>query len=70
MLARLVEETEKLAEVMSGDSSEERLDKRLKAIEAKIDTVFKILEDKNELKDFGLSLLANVVGNMVDSGRR
>lgn len=42
---------------------------RVDSIERKIDKILDKLDDMNGVKGFGVSLLANVVGNVLDGKR-
>lgn len=39
---------------------------RLDAIDKKLDLIISLIKDGNGLKGFGINVLANVVGNMID----
>lgn len=43
---------------------------RLDRIDEKLDMIIRRLEDLDGVKGFGVSLLANVVGNMLDGKRQ
>lgn len=42
---------------------------RLCSIEEKLDLIIKMLGDANGIKGFGLSVAANIVGNLIDGSR-
>lgn len=43
---------------------------RLNMIEDKLDLIISLLRDNNGIKGFGINVLANVVGNLVDANKR
>lgn len=55
---------------MNGDLSKEELEKRLEEIEKKLDIILAKLNDMDGIKGFGVSLAANFIGNLLDSGKR
>lgn len=42
----------------------------LDRIEAKLDLILEKLNGMNGIKDFGISVLANIVGNRIDGNKR
>lgn len=42
----------------------------LKRIEDKLDLILDKLNNMNGIKDFGISVLANIVGNRIDGNKR
>lgn len=42
----------------------------LDRIEAKLDLILERLNGMNGIKDFGIGLLANIIGNRIDGGGR
>lgn len=42
----------------------------LERIESKLDLILERLNGMNGIKDFGISVLANIVGNRFDGGKR
>lgn len=55
---------------MNGDLSKEELEEKLKSIEDKLDLIIDRLNNMNGIKDFGISVLANIVGNRIDGNKR
>lgn len=59
---------------MSGSISRERCTQTrpcdLERIEAKLDLILERLNNMNGIKDFGISVLANIVGNRIDGNKR
>lgn len=51
---------------MDGDLYKQELEERIKAIEAKLDLIIQKLSTDNTAKDFGIGLLANLLGNRID----
>lgn len=54
---------------MNGDLYKDELEQNFLDINEKLDTIIAMLKDTNGIKGFGLNVLANIVGNMVDRNK-